>query len=81
VAWVCSAVDSPVCRNFEDDPGEALLTDPSQISCDSNAVLSPHACVLSFGGLLGIGDDHYPLPGQRYDQSLGDTSLTSRNRN
>jgi hypothetical protein len=38
-----------------------LLTDPSQISCDSNAVLSPHACVLSFGGLLGIGDDHYPF--------------------
>jgi len=37
--------------------------------------------VLSFGGFLGIGDDHYPLPGQRYDQSLGDTSLTSRNRN
>ena len=21
--------------------------------------------VLSFGGLLGIGDDHYPLPGRR----------------
>src|SRR4029079_5278638 len=29
--------------------------------------------VLSFGGFLGIGDDHYPLPGQslKYDTSLG----------
>ena len=29
--------------------------------------------VLSFGGLLGIGDDHYPLPWQslKYDTSLG----------
>jgi hypothetical protein len=29
--------------------------------------------VLSFGGFLGIGDDHYPLPWQAldYDQSLG----------
>ena len=28
--------------------------------------------VLSFGGLLGIGDDHYPLPWQalKYDTSL-----------
>ena len=29
--------------------------------------------VLSFGGFLGIGDDHYPLPWQslKYDVSLG----------
>jgi hypothetical protein len=29
--------------------------------------------VLSFGGFLGIGDDHYPLPWQslKYDQNLG----------
>ena len=29
--------------------------------------------VLSFGGFLGIGDDHYPLPWQslEYDTSLG----------
>lgn len=29
--------------------------------------------VLSFGGFLGIGDDHYPLPWQslKYDESLG----------
>src|ERR1700753_3464269 len=29
--------------------------------------------VLSFGGILGIGDDHYPLPGQslKYDTQLG----------
>ena len=29
--------------------------------------------VLSFGGFLGIGDDHYPLPWQSldYDRSLG----------
>ena len=29
--------------------------------------------VLSFGGFLGIGDDHYPLPWQslRYDTNLG----------
>ena len=29
--------------------------------------------VLSFGGFLGIGDDHYPLPWQslKYDTALG----------
>ena len=29
--------------------------------------------VLSFGGILGIGDDHYPLPWNalKFDQSLG----------
>ncbi len=29
--------------------------------------------VLSFGGFLGIGDDHYPLPWEklRYDEDLG----------
>jgi len=29
--------------------------------------------VLSFGGFLGIGDDHYPLPWSKlnYDESLG----------
>jgi hypothetical protein len=29
--------------------------------------------VLSFGGFLGIGDDHYPLPwaALKYDKSLG----------
>jgi hypothetical protein len=29
--------------------------------------------VLSFGGFLGIGDDHYPLPWQslKYDTSVG----------
>ena len=29
--------------------------------------------VLSFGGILGIGDDHYPLPWQslKYDTALG----------
>ena len=29
--------------------------------------------VLSFGGFLGIGDDHYPLPWQslKYDSGLG----------
>ncbi len=29
--------------------------------------------VLSFGGVLGIGDDHYPLPWQslKYDTALG----------
>ena len=28
---------------------------------------------MSFGGFLGIGDDHYPLPWQslKYDTSLG----------
>jgi PRC-barrel domain len=32
--------------------------------------------VLSFGGLLGIGDDQYPLPWQalKYDANLGGTS-------
>jgi PRC-barrel domain len=36
--------------------------------------------VLSFGGFLGIGDDHYPLPWQslKYDTNLGGyrTSIT-----
>ena len=29
--------------------------------------------VLSFGGILGIGDDHYPLPWSalKYDESIG----------
>ncbi len=35
--------------------------------------------VLSFGGLRGIGDDHYPLPWQalKYDANLGATSPAS----
>ena len=37
--------------------------------------------VLGFGGFLGIGDDHYPLPWQslKYDTSLGGyrTNLTA----
>lgn len=35
--------------------------------------------VLSFGGLLGIGDDHYPLPWQalKYDTNLGGYSPAS----
>lgn len=37
--------------------------------------------VLSFGGFLGIGDDHYPLPWQslKYDPDLGGyiTGVTS----
>ena len=37
--------------------------------------VSGKACyaVLSFGGFLGIGDDHYPLPWQslKYDTRLG----------
>jgi hypothetical protein len=33
--------------------------------------------VLSFGGFLGIGDDHYPLPWEklRYDEDLGDPNV------
>lgn len=38
--------------------------------------------VLSFGGILGIGDDHYPLPWQslKYDTNLGGyrTSVTEK---
>ena len=38
--------------------------------------------VLSFGGFLGIGDDHYPLPWQslKYDTNLGGyrTGITER---
>jgi hypothetical protein len=38
--------------------------------------------VLSFGGFLGIGDEHYPLPWQslKYDQNLGGyiTGITER---
>jgi hypothetical protein len=38
--------------------------------------------VLSFGGFLGIGDDHYPLPWQslKYDTGLGGyrTGVTER---
>jgi sporulation protein YlmC with PRC-barrel domain len=34
--------------------------------------------VLGFGGFLGIGDDHYPLPWQslKYDTNLGGTGVT-----
>ena len=38
--------------------------------------------VLSFGGFLGIGDDHYPLPWQslKYDTGIGGyrTGITER---
>ena len=38
--------------------------------------------VLSFGGFLGIGDDHYPLPWQslKYDTELGGyvTGITTK---
>jgi len=36
-------------------------------------LLSLSYAVLSFGGFLGIGDDHYPLPWQslKYDTNLG----------
>ena len=41
--------------------------------------------VLGFGGFLGIGDDHYPLPWQslKYDTSLGGyvTGITDRQLN
>lgn len=39
--------------------------------------------VLSFGGLLGIGDDHYPLPWQalKYDTNLRATLPASRKSN
>lgn len=39
--------------------------------------------VLSFGGLLGIGDDHYPLRWQalKYDTTLAATSSASRRIN
>ncbi|MEW6394992.1 MAG: PRC-barrel domain-containing protein [Pseudomonadota bacterium] len=35
--------------------------------------------VLGFGGFLGIGDDHYPLPWQslKYDTSLGGYRTTA----
>src|SRR4029077_16059814 len=35
--------------------------------------------VLGFGGFLGIGDDHYPLPWQslKYDMNLGGTEPIS----
>ena len=35
--------------------------------------------VLSFGGFLGIGDDHYPLPWQslKYDTNLGGYGIAS----
>jgi hypothetical protein len=39
--------------------------------------------VLSFGGFLGIGDDHYPLPWKslKYDVDLGGyrTGITEKN--
>lgn len=39
--------------------------------------------VLSFGGFLGIGDDHYPLPWEslKYDVDLGGyrTGITEKN--
>ena len=37
--------------------------------------------VLSFGGFLGIGDDHYPIPWDslKYDTNLGVTAPASPN--
>jgi hypothetical protein len=40
---------------------------------DRQVVRQGFLAVLSFGGFLGIGDDHYPLPWQslKYDTNLG----------
>jgi hypothetical protein len=52
--------------------GEAKIGSIERVMIDKVSGKVSYA-VLSFGGFLGIGDDHYPLPWQslKYDEKLG----------
>ena len=52
--------------------GETKIGSIERVMIDKKSGRVSYA-VLSFGGILGIGDDHYPLPWQslKYDTALG----------
>ncbi|MGE9010615.1 PRC-barrel domain-containing protein [Leptospira interrogans] len=58
--------------------GTSVFGDETQIGSIERVMIDKRSgkvsyAVLSFGGFLGIGDDHYPLPWQslKYDTNLG----------
>ena len=53
-------------------PDEAQIGSIERVMIDKQSGKVSYA-VLSFGGFLGIGDDHYPLPWDslKYDTNLG----------
>ncbi|HWJ86606.1 MAG TPA: PRC-barrel domain-containing protein [Pelagibacterium sp.] len=53
-------------------PGEEKIGSIERVMIDKPSGKVAYA-VLSFGGFLGIGDDHYPIPWAKltYDESLG----------
>ena len=53
-------------------PDETKIGSLERVMIDKQSGKVSYA-VLSFGGLLGMGDDHYPLPWQslKYDTNLG----------
>ena len=53
-------------------PNDTKIGSIERVMIDKKSGMVSYA-VLSFGGFLGIGDDHYPLPWQslKYDTSLG----------
>ena len=53
-------------------PGEEKIGSIERVMIDKPSGKVAYA-VLSFGGFLGIGDDHYPIPWANltYDESLG----------
>ncbi len=62
-------------------PDESRIGSIERVMIDKRSGRVSYA-VLSFGGFLGIGDDHYPLPWQslKYDTALGGyrTGITER---
>ena len=53
-------------------PGDQKIGSIERVMIDKKSGRVSYA-VLSFGGFLGVGDDHYPLPWQslKYDTRLG----------
>ncbi|MGM4961474.1 PRC-barrel domain-containing protein (plasmid) [Bradyrhizobium barranii] len=53
-------------------PDETKIGSIERVMIDKQSGKVSYA-VLSFGGFLGVGDDHYPLPWQslKYDTNLG----------
>jgi hypothetical protein len=62
-------------------PDDQKIGSIERVMIDKKSGMVSYA-VLSFGGFLGIGDDHYPLPWQslKYDTGLGGyrTGVTQR---
>ena len=53
-------------------PDEMRIGSIQRVMIDKRSGIVSYA-VLSFGGFLGVGDDHYPLPWEslKYDTNLG----------